>query len=103
MSRTTPLHNAPQSAPDLAQARVAAPPPAEDPGRPSSHGSAPRAFRFLSSEQGIPAIDVQHLPRNETGTREVCARGRDFVDVPDPPHRDLLHPVAIAVAEMRVL
>jgi hypothetical protein len=55
------------------------------------------------SEQSVTAVDVQHLTGDEARTGKISAGRRDLVHVAHPPHRDFLNPVAVAVAEMRVL
>src|SRR6185312_3277838 len=59
----------------------------------------------LGSEQPSTPIDVQHLPSDEAGglAREISTSRRDLVDLADPPHRNGLHTLAVAVTKMRVL
>jgi hypothetical protein len=56
-----------------------------------------------TSEHGNASINVQHLSRNETCAPGLGAGCRYLVYASDTSHRDLLYPVAIAVAEVRVL
>ena len=53
----------------------------------------------------VAAVDMQNLAGDEARgiARQVGACGGDLVDVADTAHRYLLHPLAIAVAELWIL